>query len=222
MTPPLYSIDYLPVCLANADQTLLEQIVIGLFIILFLIAVTLNFTGTGGRFRSAGGTAPRTRRQLTKPGRVRSWKSLLARCLWELDVLKAYFEETAARYLRLSAAPEPARLTEPVEQAPPIDRRRWTRHPSNLRAVCTVAGQEYPDTWVATVRDISGGGIGIIAPCKPALGAVLDLHLESPTLADKTPLQAEVMFVSQQSPREWVLGCEFLAPLTSHQQELYL
>ena len=105
---------------------------------------------------------------------------------------------------------------------PPADRRRWIRHPSNLRAICSEAGQDYPDTWTATVRDISGGGIGIIAPCKPALGALLDLQLVSPNLADQTCLQAEVMFVSQQSAREWVLGCEFVAPLTLQQQELFL
>ena len=222
MTPALSSSDCMPVCLAAGDQTLLEQAVVGLFILLFLIAVTLNFTGAGGRSRSVGRTFPKTRRQKAMPVRERSWKGLLARCLWELDIVKAYLEETASRYLQSPAAPEAARLTEPVKQSPPVDRRRWTRHPSNLRAICSVASQDFPDTWMASVRDISDGGIGIVAPCKPALGALLDLQLISPNLADLAPLQAEVMFVSQQSAREWVLGCEFLAPLTPQQQELFL
>ena len=92
MTPALRTTDCLPVCLAVADQTFLEQVVVCLFILLFLIAVTLNFTVAGGRLRSVGSTAPTTRRQMAMPKR-----GLWARCLWELDTLKAYLEETTRK-----------------------------------------------------------------------------------------------------------------------------
>jgi PilZ domain len=156
----------------------------------------------------------------------RPLRSLWSRCRWEVDILRSYLEETATECLTPPSTSEPARVNQRVsqEEEPParVDRRCWTRHPSNLRALCWLSGKAKREPWLANVRDISGGGIGLIVPYRPALGAILNLQLVSLNLVEQNPLQAEVMFVSQRAAGQWVLGCEFLTSLTAEQQEIYL
>ena len=219
---PISPSEIMPICLANGDQTVMEQAVFGFFILLFLIAATLNFTSARTRRAPANAQSSRFKLEQPLPRGRRSLKTFWARCRWEMDVLKTYLEETINRYLATQPESNTAQLSQSVEPHPPADRRRWTRHPSNLRAVCWLNGGVAQDTWLASVRDISGGGIGLIAPYRPALGAVLNLQLVSANFVEQQPLRAEVMFVTQQSTSRWVLGCEFLSSLTPEQQELYL
>ncbi len=210
------------ICLAAGEQSILEKAVFAFFVLLFLVALTLNFVGSKHRFHPAPAAHIRTRRQVPLPRGPRSWKLIWARCVWEFDVLKTYLEETASKYLSLAPKPEPARLAERVSAPLEADRRRWTRHPSDLHVVGWFSKQASPQSWLARVRDISEGGIGLVAPCRPTLGAVLELQLVSPKLVDQKPIKAEVMFVCPHSTTEWVLGCAFLDGLTPEQQSIYL
>ena len=210
------------ICVGIGDQSLLEEAVFAFFVILFLVAVTLNLLGSKSRLRPIPVTSSNSRRPAPLPRRDRSWKSVWDRCVWEFDVLKTYLEETANKYLGSGAGAEPVRLTQRAESPSEADRRRWTRHPSNLHAVGWLSKQTNQQSWLARVRDISEGGIGIVAPFRPTLGAIVELKLVSPQLVEQSPIMAEVMFVTPHSAKEWVLGCEFLAPLTPEQQSIYL
>lgn len=222
MTRQLLASPMLMPCFGDGSQSLLEQAVFGFFVVLFFIAVAINFTGSRKSLRAASVEWPSARRSTSIP-RGRSLSSLWARCLWEFDILKSYLSETAGKLQSPSRWTEAARLAQPAASSTTVnDRRRWTRHPSNLHAVCWPAANAISRSWTARVRDISEGGVGLLAPCKLPLGAVIKLQLVSPNLVDQTPIQAEVMFMSQHSNHEWILGCEFLAALTPEQQQIYL
>jgi hypothetical protein len=210
------------VCLGSGELNIPEQAVFVFFALLFLVALTLNFAGSKNRIQPASAAPVKTRRRLPLPRGDRSWKSVWNRCVWEFDVLKTYLQEAANKYLGSAPAAEPVRLTQPVDSPSEADRRRWIRHPSDLRAVGWLSNQGNAPRWLARVRDISEGGIGLVAPCRPTLGAVVELQLVSSQTADQKPIKAEVMFVCPHSSAEWVLGCEFLDPLTPEQQSFYL
>lgn len=212
----------LPPCFGDGSQTLLEQVVFGFFVVLFFVAVTLNFVSSNKRPRAAKSSGAIPKRIRSTAPRGRALSALWARCVWEFDILRAYLEETANK-LRWPRAPiEIACLSQPVGAPTSNERRRWTRRPSNMQAVCWLAGNRAQARWKARVRDISEGGVGLLAPWKLPLGAVLNLQLGSPNLDDRSTIQAEVMFMSQQSSGEWILGCEFLTALTPEQQQLHL
>jgi hypothetical protein len=205
--------------LGIGDQSLLEEMVFGFFLLLFIVAVTLNVAGSKNRLRPVRVQVLGAPRQM--PRRDRTWHGFWQRCLWEFDILKTYLELTATRYFA-GPAVQPACLTQKLHEPADTDRRRWTRHPSNLQAVGWPKTQGSSGGWIAQVRDISEGGIGLLAPCRPRLGTVLQLQLRSPSLVDQKLIEAEVMFVSQDSAGGWILGCEFVTPLTQDQQKNYL
>lgn len=215
------SVELFP-CLGNGSQSVLEQAVFGFFVVLFFVAVAINMTGSKDSLRAASAEWPAAKRLSSAPPRGKSLAAIWARCVWEFDILKTYLAETAGKIQPSLASIKPARLTHPDESAATNERRRWTRHPSNLQAVCWPGGNRVQGSWTARVRDISEGGVGLLAPCKLPLGAVLNLQLVSSNVVDQTTIQAEVMFMSQHSNREWILGCEFLTALTPEQQQIYL
>jgi PilZ domain len=212
----------LQTCLAEGSQSLVEQAVFGFFLVLFFVAIALNFAGSNQRLHPVNVINLGTKRRIPAPPTGRSWGSLWARCVWELDILKTYLAEATGSSSSQQTAAESRRLPQDVETTSAADRRRWTRHPSNLQAICWLAGSEIQGTWLARVRDISCGGVGLLAQHKVPLGAVLHVQLVAPNLVDQATLKAEVMFMSQHSSAEWILGCEFLTPLTPEQELLYL
>ncbi len=222
MTRQLLSSPVFRTCFGNGSQSLLEQAVFGFFLVLFFVAVALNLTGTRQRLRPVGAENPDQKRQQRMPPSGRSWAAIWARCLWEFDILKSYLAETTGSRVLPHGVAVPARLAQPAEPTEQTDRRLWTRHPSNLQAVCWLVGRKVEATWLAKVRDISEGGVGLLAPRKLPLGAIVNLQLVSPQFVDRTPLKAEVMFMSQHAGGEWILGCEFLSALTPEQQAIYL
>jgi PilZ domain len=222
VTSQLIASPLIQTCLADGSQSSVEQAVFGFFLVLFFVAVALNFSGSRQRLRPVNVENLGAKRRIPMPPKGHSWGAVWARCVWELDILRTYLAEVGGSSAPAQTTVEPSRLSQNQESTAAADRRRWTRHPSNLQAVCWSAGSENPGTWLARVRDISGGGLGLIAPRKLPLGAVLHLQLVAPHLADQKPLKAEVMFMSQNSQDEWILGCEFLTPLTPEQQLLYL
>ena len=222
MTSQLIASPLIQICVADGSQSLVEQAVFGFFLVLFFVAVAINFSGSKQRLRPVSVENLGAKRRIPMPPKGRSWGAVWARCVWELDILKTYLAEVGGSSVGEQITREPVRFSQNQESTSAEDRRRWTRHPSNLQAICWPAGSEIPVTWRARVRDISGGGLGLIAPCKVPLGAMLNLQMVAPNLVDQKPLKAEVMFMSQNSEYEWILGCELLIPLTPEQQLLYL
>ena len=222
VTSQLIASSLIPTCLADGSQSLVEKAVFGFFLVLFFVAMAVNLSGSKQRLRPVNVENLGAKRRIPMPPRGRSWGAVWARCAWELDILKTYLAEVGGSSARAQTIQSPIQLNQNQESTSDADRRRWIRHPSNLQAICWSVGSEIPVTWLARVRDISGGGLGLIAPAKLPLGAVLNLQLVAPNLVDQKTLKAEVMFMSQNSRDEWILGCEFLTPLTPEQELLYL
>jgi PilZ domain len=208
---------------AGATQTQIEYVVLAFVACLFFVAMAFSATGSMRRMRpnraKAGDCGARSSAVDRRPGE-RGHGGIWQRCLWELEILKAYLAETTGSTPIPEATPRLA--GKPKLAATTADRRRWTRHPSNLQAVCWLLGQRHRTTWRARVRDISSGGVGLILSRAFTLGTILELQLFSPGLLNAKPLRAEVMFLTQNQPDEWVLGCEFLTPLTPDQESAYL
>jgi hypothetical protein len=222
VTSQLFALPLIQTCLAEGSQSLVEEAVFGFFLVLFFVAVAVNFIGSKQGLRPVSVESLSARRRIPMPPAERSLGAIWARCVWELDILRTYLSEVSGTRRSEQTTQEPTTFTQNVDSSTPADRRRWTRHPSNLQAICWLAGSEISTTWLARVRDISGGGLGLLAPCKVPLGAVLNLQLVASNLVDQKPLKVELMFMSQHSKGEWILGCEFLTPLTPEQQLLYL
>jgi PilZ domain len=93
-----------------------------------------------------------------------------------------------------------------------VERRASVRHVCNLEAVSRPL--ESPDAlcWGARLKSISTGGLGLVL-CYPfKVGALLTVDLGATTSAPV--LLVKVVHVTDQSDGTWLLGCEFVQPLS--------
>ena len=95
-----------------------------------------------------------------------------------------------------------------------LDRRASARHLCNLEALSRPL--EAPETicWGATVNDLSSGGIGLNL-CYPfKRGTYLAIDLKGPGEEAHTLLGRVVHVQEQASDGTWLVGCEFVKPLS--------
>jgi hypothetical protein len=91
------------------------------------------------------------------------------------------------------------------------DHRVSERLPCELRVGCRPAAAR-PDSellWLATVRDISGGGVGLILPRGVELGTWLVIELPGAGSGVGQTLLARVVHAKEQDGGAWHVGCEF-------------
>jgi hypothetical protein len=86
------------------------------------------------------------------------------------------------------------------------------RHVCNLEAVSRPLDSPDALSWGARVRSISTGGIGLVMcyPFKP--GACLSVELSVQRQARS--LLVKVVHATDQADGTWLLGCEFVKPLS--------
>lgn len=104
------------------------------------------------------------------------------------------------------------------------DRRAFVRYAVGVGSSCTINSSLFdtPETaplepsavWPLIVRDISSGGIGILLArrCEPGTELAIELVSESTRVA--RTLGVRVVRVRRDTLGHWVLGCEFLTPLS--------
>jgi hypothetical protein len=214
--------------LASLNQSVVEDLACAFFVLLFFVAVAVSAAGALRRPRLARAMAGAE--SGAKPGRIfglsgaRSGHGIWTRCLWEINIFKAYLTETfeQPRISRLTTATAPGPSAKPKPAQSPEDRRRWTRHPSNLQALCWLANRGKQGKWRVRVRDISEGGVGLLSPCPAPLGTIIDFQLLSGEPVDDAIIRAEVMFMGRNAAGDWTLGCEFLNPLGASQRQAHL
>ncbi len=98
----------------------------------------------------------------------------------------------------------------PVSPQPEL--RGAERFPCNVRASFQLVGQG-SGRYSARVLNISLGGAGLLAERPVAVGALLNLELESADGGSQRTLLACVVHVATRPGNEWVLGCNFLHEL---------
>jgi hypothetical protein len=96
------------------------------------------------------------------------------------------------------------------------DRRTRSRHPSRSKFRARLKRATEEGTWMATVRNISAEGIGLIAnrPFKPGMSLTMELPTD-PKFISKTVLVHVLHVHQEQNKREWVLGGKFSRKLTN-------
>lgn len=93
------------------------------------------------------------------------------------------------------------------------DRRDWIRYPSDLDAICWIPGEESREPWGAVVRDISGGGAGLISRERLEIGQEIRLKLHSHYVNLSEAMDAKVVAVKVLNAAEYLIGCQFLRQL---------
>jgi hypothetical protein len=102
------------------------------------------------------------------------------------------------------------------------ERRAHPRFARDLEARCRVASAEAEPLWVARVRDISAGGIGLLLSRELDVGELLTVEVR---LADGThaaPQTARVTNTRAHLQGGWVVGCQLLTPLGEDQLRAFL
>jgi len=96
-----------------------------------------------------------------------------------------------------------------ADRAPPA-RRAFPRYPSNRLAACQAVTAGREEAWVATIRDVSGGGLGLLAGRGFPVGALLLLDPLDAQAHSPRPLLARVRRAAAQGDGSWLLGCELV------------
>lgn len=110
-----------------------------------------------------------------------------------------------------------AALSEPADLLP-SDRecRVWERHACDFATNCQPVAARGPNElkWQARVRDISVGGIGIVAVRRFERGTGLAIEIPATDANTIDTLLVRVIHVSALPEGGWLLGCEFVSPLS--------
>jgi hypothetical protein len=102
----------------------------------------------------------------------------------------------------------------------PLPKHSWSNRRAFVRYQCGPATpgrvlvadvQEWQRAWII---DLSLGGVGLLLSRPLEMGLDLVLHLRSDSQKRKFELTARVAHASRQPDGDWVIGCEFLQPVT--------
>jgi hypothetical protein len=95
-----------------------------------------------------------------------------------------------------------------------VERRLWERLACTRpipRRLALEPGRELDDGWVV---DLSAGGLCVLLNTRPERGAVLYLELESHPDHPPVALRARVVRVQAMPEGDWLVGCQYLEPIS--------
>jgi hypothetical protein len=98
-----------------------------------------------------------------------------------------------------------------------VERRAWVRYDSSLSASCQPTGTLKDAGWAAQVRDISLGGLGLLLQhrFRPGTPLLVELKNAAGEVLRTVPVRVAhaTPFLRGNNPC-WLLGCQFVHPLT--------
>jgi hypothetical protein len=101
---------------------------------------------------------------------------------------------------------------------PGNDRRTSVRYRCGVETVCRPFSDDVEDIdWSAHIRDISRGGLKLLAERRFESGTVLNIDTASVSTEAPTALVARVVHVSRDKTGRWNLGCCFAKELTARE-----
>jgi hypothetical protein len=103
---------------------------------------------------------------------------------------------------------------------PTVECRVFERHPCELPGRCQPAaslGQGAEPPWSATVVDISRGGIRLQIRRRFERGSILTFELTGVSARQCCTAVGKVVHVRTHADGEWVMGCQFCAPLSDEE-----
>jgi hypothetical protein len=105
-----------------------------------------------------------------------------------------------------------------------MERRVWIRYGSDLEAVCRPPTVRRESGWVARVKDVSRGGLGLVSRHRFRAGTPLLIELRDHT-GDVRLLAAHVVHVmptEDDGQPAWFLGCSFALMLSEKELKALL
>ena len=115
---------------------------------------------------------------------------------------------------------------EPARRHLGSERRAWVRYRCELESYCkpitSATSSNREMGWIAAVRDISAGGIGLTLGRRYERGTVLLLEVRSPHEGCTLNLPVRVVHATAESPGRWIVGCAFARPLSEAELEALL
>lgn len=113
-------------------------------------------------------------------------------------------------------------------QTDEASRRKWINRRGSVRYQCAPATvgkvfsgprEEYQRIWVL---DLSKGGAGILLGRPLVSGQEIFIQISSPSNNQKLEFGARVAHVTEKVTGEWIVGLEFLRPLTDDELDALL
>jgi hypothetical protein len=122
------------------------------------------------------------------------------------------FERTWTVWRRLLG--QPTRTSTQDVALKDKERRVWIRYPADLEVAVSPACSAENAGIVARVRNISLGGINLLASRHLEPGEMITVELPGATAESRTWVLACVVHCAELKPGEWSLGCTFSRELT--------
>ena len=94
-----------------------------------------------------------------------------------------------------------------------VDRRALVRFDWNPENLCHLTTADRHDSRWAKIRNVSSGGIGLVANREYAQGSHLYIELHNLAKGSAQMVRAQVKHSTQKEDGSWQIGCEFLEPL---------
>jgi hypothetical protein len=101
---------------------------------------------------------------------------------------------------------------------PAPTRRASARHRCGRGGACRTLPACHDERWLATVRDISAGGVGLLLSRRFEPGVLLAVEL--PEGESARSVLARVAHATARGRGEWLVGCRFLSPLDEDELRL--
>ena len=107
---------------------------------------------------------------------------------------------------------------ERTSQTTGTERRARVRYSCDVESVCQPYSQNEDELWwPAQIRNVSAGGFGLLLNRRFEPGAVLSLEWSRGTEGSSRQLLVRVRHATHGPDQGWILGCEFLAPLSDEE-----
>jgi hypothetical protein len=105
---------------------------------------------------------------------------------------------------------------------PRFERRSTVRYPCHVETYCQPAsGRDDELWWRGEIRNVSGGGIGLILTRGFEVGRYLEIELPLAVAGTNSTL-VRVVYAAKQSSGSWLVGCSFTQRLTDEQVQAIL
>jgi hypothetical protein len=102
------------------------------------------------------------------------------------------------------------------------ERRHWTRFPCGVRTYCQILAGTGRDPELVTVRDLSGGGIGLVFRYRVEPETIVDLDLFHTIRHISCQVPVRVVYVDRHPDGNFVAGGAFTRELSSAEVEQLL
>jgi PilZ domain len=108
-----------------------------------------------------------------------------------------------------------------IKPRPETERRAWVRFAIGDEVCCqplpASTAAETRTGWLGKLRDISPGGLALLLHRFFTPGSLLIVELSDKAERGACSFPVQVVHVSPEGKRRWIIGCEFIRPLSEEE-----